>query len=168
MQKGEDLTKEELSFLYELDRPIATLDTYRKDPRITELKEKYGIEYALEKGIDVNKLVSNLNLDSIICNLDTLLRNGARIYINALVSNLRPNHIIYNLDTLLKHGADIDVNELVSNLDSYSIANNLDTLLRNGADINNVIKKMDKKDIEENIDLLREYGAKLDISQENN
>ena len=278
LQKGEDLTKEELSFLYELDRPIATLDTYRKDPRITELKEKYGIEYALEKGIDVNKLVSNLNLDSIICNLDTLLkhgadidvnelvstlypeeivldldtllrngadidvnklvsnldsndiarnldtllkngvdihnivsnldpynitykldtllkhgadinvnklvsslypedivdnldtllRNGARIYINALVSNLRPNHIIYNLDTLLKHGADIDVNELVSNLDSYSIANNLDTLLRNGADINNVIKKMDKKDIEENIDLLREYGAKLDISQENN
>ena len=278
LQKGEDLTKEELSFLYELDRPIATLDTYRKDPRITELREKYGIEYALEKGIDVNKLVSNLNLDSIICNLDTLLkhgadidvnelvstlypeeivldldtllrngadidvnklvsnldsndiarnldtllkngvnidnilsnmtpsyivdnldtllehgadinvnklvsslypedivdnldtllRNGARIYINALVSNLRPNHIIYNLDTLLKHGADIDVNELVSNLDSYSIANNLDTLLRNGADINNVIKKMDKKDIEENIDLLREYGAKLDISQENN
>ena len=250
LQKGEDLTKEELSFLYELDRPIATLDTYRKDPRITELKEKYGIEYALEKGIDVNKLVSNLNLDSIICNLDTLLkhgadidvnelvstldpyniarnldtllkngvnidnilsnmtpsyivdnldtllehgadinvnklvsslypedivdnldtllRNGARIYINALVSNLRPNHIIYNLDTLLKHGADIDVNELVSNLDSYSIANNLDTLLRNGADINNVIKKVDKKDIEENIDLLREYGAKLDISQENN
>ena len=304
LQKGEDLTKEELSFLYELDRPIATLDTYRKDPRITELKEKYGIEYALEKGIDVNKLVSNLNLDSIICNLDTLLkhgadidvnelvstlypeeivldldtllrngadidvnklvsnldsndiarnldtllkngvdihnivsnldpyniarnldtllkngvnidnilsnmtpsyivdnldtllehgadinvnklvsslypedivdnldtllRNGARIYINALVSNLRPNHIIYNLDTLLKHGADIDVNELVSNLDSYSIANNLDTLLRNGAYINNVIKKMDKKDIEENIDLLREYGAKLDISQENN
>ena len=35
MEKGQDLTKEELSFLYELDRPIATLDTYnRKDPRI--------------------------------------------------------------------------------------------------------------------------------------
>ena len=51
MQNGEDLTKEELSFLYEIDRPIATLDTYNsKDPRITELKEKYGIEYALEKG----------------------------------------------------------------------------------------------------------------------
>ena len=278
LQKGEDLTKEELSFLYELDRPIATLDTYRKDPRITELKEKYGIEYALEKGIDVNKLVSNLNLDSIICNLDTLLkhgadidvnelvstlypeeivldldtllrngadidvnklvsnldsndiarnldtllkngvdihnivsnldpyniaynldtllqqvadinnnklvsslypedivdnldtllRNGARIYINALVSNLRPNHIIYNLDTLLKHGADIDVNKLVSNLDPYDIVNNLDTLLKHGADINNVIREMNQKDIEDNIDLLREYGAKFDAYQENN
>ena len=194
LQKGEDLTKGELSFLYELDRPIATLDTYRKDPRITELKEKYGIEYALEKGIDVNKLVSNLNLDSIICNLDTLLkngvdihnivsnldpyniaykldtllRNGARIYINALVSNLRPNHIIYNLDTLLKHGADIDVNKLVSNLDPYDIVNNLDTLLKHGADINNVIREMNQKDIEDNIDLLREYGAKFDAYQENN
>ena len=37
MKKGQDLTKEELSFLYELDRPIATLDTYnRRDPRIPE------------------------------------------------------------------------------------------------------------------------------------
>ena len=102
LQKGEDLTKEELSFLYELDRPIATLDTYnRKDPRITELKEKYGIEYALEKGIDANKLVSNLN----------------------------PKHIAFCLDTLLRKGADIDVNELVSNLDSHDIVRKLDTLI---------------------------------------
>lgn len=50
LQNGEDLTKEELSFLYELDRPIATLDTYNsKDPRITELRKKYDLEYAFEK-----------------------------------------------------------------------------------------------------------------------
>ena len=141
LQKGEDLTKEELSFLYELDRPIATLDTYNdEDPRITELKEKYGIEYALEKGIDANKLVSNLN----------------------------PKYIAFYLDTLLKHGADIDVNKLVSNLGRKNIVHNLDTLLKNGADINNVIREMDQKDIEDNIDLLREYGAKLDTYQENN
>ena len=168
LQKGEDLTKEELSFLYELDRPIATLDTYRKDPRITELKEKYGIEYALEKGIDVNKLVSNLNLDSIICNLDTLLKHGADIDVNELVSTLYPEEIVLDLDTLLRNGADIDVNKLVSNLDPYNIARNLDTLLKNGVNINNVIREMDQKDIEDNIDLLREYGAKFDAYQENN
>ena len=251
LQNGEDLTKEELSFLYELDRPIATLDTYNdEDPRITELKEKYGIEYALEKGIDANKLVSNLNpkyiafyldtllehgtdidvnelvsnlnpkhiafyldtllrkgadidvnelvsnLDShdIVRNLDTLLEHSADIDVNKLVSNLDPYDIVHNLDTLLehsadidyivsnldlsdiafyldtllKHGADIDVNKLVSNLGPYDIVHNLDTLLEHGADINNVIKKMDKKEIEDNIDLLREYGAKLDIYQENN
>ena len=251
MQNGEDLTKEELSFLYELDRPIATLDTYNdEDPRITELKEKYGIEYALEKGIDANKLVSNLNpkyiafyldtllehgadidvnelvsnlgrknivhnldtllehgadidvnelvsnLDSydIVCKLDTLLRNGADINVNELVSNLDsynifdyldallrngadinyivsnldPYDIVHNLDTLLKHGADIDVNKLVSNLDPYDIVHNLGTLLEHGADINNVIEKIHKEDIEDNIDLLREYGAKPDTYQENN
>ena len=195
LQKGEDLTKEELSFLYELDRPIATLDTYNdEDPRITELKEKYGIEYALEKGIDANKLVSNLNPKYIAFYLDTLLEHGTDIDVNELVSNLNPEYIAFQLDTLLRNGADIDVNELVSNLDSYNIfdyldallrngadidnivsnldpydiVHNLDTLLKNGADINNVIREMDQKDIEDNIDLLREYGAKIDAYQENN
>ena len=195
MQNGEDLTKEELSFLYELDRPIATLDTYNnKDPRITELREKYGIEYVLEKGIDVNELasrldpngivhnldtfleygadidniVSNLDPQSISYNLDTLLEHGADIDVNKLVSNLDPEYIAYTLDTLLRNGADINVNELVSNIGSGHIAFYLDTLLRNGADVNNVIKKMDKKEIEDNIEILREYGAKLDTYQENN
>ena len=223
LQKGEDLTKEELSFLYELDRPIATLDTYNnQDPRIKELREKYGIEYVLEKGIDVNELASRLNPNGIVHNLDIFLEHGADI--DNIVSNLDPQSISYNLDTLLEHGADIDVNKLVSNLARYAIVDNLDTLLehgadidvnklvsnldpeyiayalntllrngadinvnelvsnigsghiafylddllRNGADINNVIKKMDKEDIEDNIDLLREYGAKLDTYQENN
>ena len=224
LQNGEDLTKEELSFLYELDRPIATLDTYNnQDPRIKELREKYGIEYVLEKGIDVNelasrlnpngivhnldiflehgadidnivsnldpqsisynldillehgadidvnKLVSNLARYAIVDNLDTLLEYGADIDVNKLVSNLDPEYIAYALNTLLRNGADINVNELVSNIGSGHIAFYLDDLLRNGADINNVIKKMDKEDIEDNIDLLREYGAKLDNTyQENN
>ena len=195
LQNGEDLTKEELSFLYELDRPIATLDTYNnKDPRITELKEKYDIEYVLKKGIDVNELasrlgpndivhnldtflehsadidniVSNLDPQSISYNLDTLLEHGADIDVNKLVSNLARYAIVDNLDTLLEHGADIDVNKLVSNLDPEYIAYALDTFLRNGADIDSVIKRMHKEDIEDNIDLLREYGAKLDTYQENN
>ena len=87
MEKGEDLTKEELSFLYELDRPIATLDTYnREDPRIPELKEKYDIEYALEKGVDANKMVASLDSYDIAKNLDTLFENGAGV--NNIVNNM--------------------------------------------------------------------------------
>ena len=174
LQNGEDLTKEELSFLYELDRPIATLDTYnRKDLRITELKEKYGIEYALEKGVDVNKLVSSLDPDSIADNLDTLLKHSADINnilsnfnpddivhnldfflkhgvdINNIVNNIHSFYIVHNLDTLLKHGADIDVNKLVSSLDSYCIVHNLDALLEHGADINLITKKLKESDIKE-------------------
>ena len=194
LQKGEDLTKEELSFLYELDRPIATLDTYNdEDPRITELKEKYGIEYALEKGIDANKLVSNLNPKYIAFYLDTLLEHGTDIDVNELVSNLNPESIAFHLDTLLRHGADIDVNELVSNLDSHDIVRKLDTLLgngadidvnelvsnldsynifdyldallRNGADIDNIVSNLDPYDIVCNLDTLLEHGADIDVNK---
>jgi len=168
LQNGEDLTKEELSFLYELDRPIATLDTYNdEDPRITELKEKYGIEYALEKGIDANKLVSNLNPKYIAFYLDTLLEHGTDIDVNELVSNLNPKHIAFYLDTLLRKGADIDVNELVSNLDSHDIVRNLDTLLEHGADIdvNELVSNLNPESIAFHLDTLLRHGADIDVNE---
>ena len=164
LQKDEDLTKEELSFLYELDRPIATLDTYNgKDPRITELKEKYGIEYALEKGVDANKLVSSLDPKDIVHSLDTLLNHGADI--NDIVSNMRPLNITNNLDALLEHGADI--NNIVNNIYSYGVVRNLDTLLRNGADIdvNKIASDLDPGDIARNLDTLLKHGADIDINK---
>ena len=190
MEKGEDLTKEELSFLYELDRPIATLDTYNEeDPRIPELKEKYGIEYALEKGVDANKMVASLdscdiakNLDSflkqgadinntvnhmkaydIAKNLDSLLEHGADV--DNIVNNIASYHIAENLDTLLKYSAIIDVNELVSSLDSHSITRNLDKLLRNGTDIDLVINRMRYSDIVDKLDYLIEHGANIDVNE---
>ena len=162
MEAGEDLTKEELSFLYELDRPIATLDTYnREDPRIPELKEKYSIEYALEKGIDVNELVPSLNPDDIAKNLDYLLEQGANINVDELASNLDSVRIAKNLDSLLKHGADINVDELVSSLDPDDIADNLEPLLKNGANVNNIINNMAYYDIIANLDYLLKHGADI-------
>ena len=162
MEKGQDLTKGELSFLYEIDRPIATLDTYNsKDPRITELKEKYGIEYALEKGIDVNELVPSLNPDDIAKNLDYLLEQGANINVDELASNLDSVRIAKNLDSLLKHGADINVDELVSSLDPDDIADNLEPLLKNGANVNNIINNMAYYDIIANLDYLLKHGADI-------
>ena len=162
MEKGEDLTKEELSFLYELDRPIATLDTYnRKDPRIPELKEKYDLEYALEKGVDANKFVSNLKPNDVVKNLDSLLNHGADI--NNVVSNMGSDYVTKNLDTLLKHGA--DANNVVSKMDHYDIADNLDTLLEHGADVDNVVRKMEYYDIAKNLDTLLNYGADIDVNK---
>ena len=166
MKEGEDLTKEELSFLYELDRPIATLDTYnRKDPRIPELKEKYGIEYALEKGLDVDELVSSLESEDIAKNLDTLMRHGADINVNELVSSLYPDDIVDNLGTLLRNGADIDVNELASSLDIDNILFNLGTFLKHGADINHIVNNMSSKNIADNLDTLLNRGADIDVNK---
>ena len=159
MEKGEDLTKEELSFLYELDRPIATLDTYNEeDPRIPELKEKYGIEYALEKGVDANKMVASLDSCDIAKNLDSFLKQGADI--NNTVNHMKTYDIAKNLDSLLEHGADI--NNTINNMDSYRIAKNLDTLLEHGADINNILDyNMLSEDIAEELDYLLEHGADI-------
>ena len=162
MQNGEDLTKEELSFLYELDRPIATLDTYNsRDPRITELKEKYGIEYTLEKGVDANKLASSLEPEDIAKNLDPLIRHGVDIDINELVSDLDSVQIAKNLDKLIEHGADIDVNELVSSLYPDDIAYNLEYLLEHDASVNNLVNNMMSYDIIANLDYLLEHGADI-------
>ena len=190
MEKGEDLTKEELSFLYELDRPIATLDTYNEeDPRIPELKEKYGIEYALEKGVDANKMVASLDSCNIAKNLDTLLEHGADINntvnhmkaydiaknldsllkqganINNTINNMDSYRIAKNLDTLLKYSAIIDVNELVSELKTYEVSENLETLLKNGADIDLVVNRMRYSDIVDKLDLLIEHGANIDVNE---
>ena len=184
MEKGEDLTKEELSFLYELDRPIATLDTYNEeDPRIPELKEKYGIEYALEKGVDANKLVSSLDSGDIEENLDFLLEHDADINnivskmhsygvarkldyflkngadINNVVRNMDPDHVVRKLDYLLKNGADI--NNVVRNMYSHDVSRKLDYFLKNGADINNVVNNMDHYSIADNPDYLLKNGADI-------
>ena len=166
LQKDEDLTKEELSFLYQLDRPIATLDTYnRVDPRIPELKEKYGIEYALEKGTDVDKLASSLGPNGVAHNLDTLLDHGANIDVNELVSNLFPGDIPRHLDTLLKNGADIDINELASILESNGIPINPDPFLKHGADVDIILSNMSSGEIVHNLDTLLKYGADIDINE---
>ena len=190
MKAGEDLTKEELSFLYELDRPIATLDTYnREDPRIPELKEKYDLEYALEKGVDANKMVASLDSCNIAKNLDTLLEHGADINntvnhmkaydiaknldsllkqganINNTINNMDSYRITKNLDTLLKYSAIIDVNELVSELKTYEVSENLETLLKNGADIDLVVNRMRYSDIVDKLDYLIEHGANIDVNE---
>ena len=192
MKKGQDLTKEELSFLYELDRPIATLDTYnRRDLRIPELKEKYNVEYALEKGLDIDKIISSLgpntliqNLDSLIkygadidnitsnidsydiaANLDTLLDHGANIDVNELASELDTYYVLENLDAFLDNGANIDVNELASELNSYDIFENLDTLLKNGADIDLIVGKMKSHDIVYSLDFFLNHGANININK---
>ena len=191
MEKGEDLTKEELAFLYELDRPIATLDTYnRKDPRIPELKEKYGIEYALEKGVDANKMASSLWSYNLAQNLDSLIQYGADI--DNIVSNMRSDHITDNLLILLDHGADIDnildnmtpedigarldhflergvdINNILKyNMLSEYIAEELDYLLEHGADINNAVRNMYSDDIVRNLDYLLEHGADINNAVRN-
>ena len=161
MKKDENLTIEDLEFLYEIHRPIKTLDTYNDDdPRISELKRKYNIRYALDAGLNIDQLVSELYPGSIAENLDTLISHGANI--NQLISKMYSVSIAKNLDTLISHGADIDL--IVSKLHPGSIAENLDTLISHGANINQLISKMYSVSIAKNLDTLISHGAKININ----
>ncbi|MDO4870672.1 MAG: hypothetical protein Q3996_01090 [Candidatus Saccharibacteria bacterium] len=168
MQENQDLTKEELEFIYELNRNITTLDTYNNDdPRIQELKDRYNVQYILDHDIEIdfNKLVERLDSYDIAENLDTLINHG--IDANILVKGMNPSDIVKNLNTLINHGADIDVNELVKGVDSGDIVDNLDTLINHGVDANILVKRMQSSNIVNNLDTLINHGVDANILVEN-
>lgn len=168
MQENQDLTEEELEFIYEINRNIVTLDTYNgSDPRLKELKNKYNIQYILDHDIEIdfNKLAKSMRPSDIVDNLDTLISYGVDIDVNKLVKRMDSSDIAENLDALINHGVDIDVNELVERTDYDGIARSLDTLINHGADIdvNELVKKMHRFDIVENLDTLIKHGVDADI-----
>ena len=166
MQENQDLTEEELEFIYEINRNIVTLDTYNgSDPRLKELKNKYNIQYILDHDIEIdfNKLAKSMRPSDIVENLDALINHGADIDVNELVENMYSYDIADNLDTLINHGADIDVNELVKKMDSYYIIKNLDTLINHGVDANILSRNLDSYYIIKNLDTLINHGADANI-----
>jgi len=166
MKNGEELTKEELEFVYGINRPIKTLDTYNKrDPRIGEIREAYGIEYALNAGIDLTKLVDSLSAYDIVKNLDFLIGRGVDVNMHRLVKELRPIEVIDNYQTLVDHGANIDIKEIVSRLSSQEISRNLDMLGGLGVDIAQLIPRLDPKDIVQNFNILIKYDPDLNINK---
>ncbi len=109
VQAGEDLTKEELEFVYEINRPIKTLDTYnRYDPRIEEIKEKYPVSKVLDAGVNAKELVKHLDVKMICDNLNALVTAGAYESTDELITKLKSSDIADNLDKLLAAGANID------------------------------------------------------------
>lgn len=161
VQAGEDLTKEELEFVYEINRPIKTLDTYNDfDPRIREIKEKYPVAKVLDTGVNAKELVKHLDAKTICDNLNALVTAGAYESTDELVTKLKSYAIADNLDQLLAARASID--NIVANLDSSDIAYNLDQLLAAGANIDNIVANLNSSDIADNLDQLLSAGVNAD------
>lgn len=86
MKAGEDIDYEDFRFIYELDRSIATLDTYNdKDPRIREFRKTYGSEYAAERcWINRGTKISDVNE-----NLERYLKNDLDLSSNLMTYVLK-------------------------------------------------------------------------------
>ena len=164
MQENQDLTKEELEFIYEINRNIVTLDTYNDDdPRIQELRDKYNVQYILDHDIEIdfNKLVKRVDYGDIVDKLGALISHGADIDVNGLVEEMDPSDIADNLGALINHG--IDANILVKRMEPSDIADNLDTLINHGIDANIPVKNMYYSDIVKNLDTLISHGVDANI-----
>ena len=86
MQSGAEITREDFRFIWELDRPIETLDTYNnEDPRITEFRKKYDAKYAAEMGY----IIPDTTIADIEGNLEKYLGNDLGLASNLLVYVLK-------------------------------------------------------------------------------
>ena len=153
MKNGEELTREEYEFIYEINKPINTLGTYEsRDPRVDELREKYNIMDALNAGVDVTKLISHLDNDDLIQSVGALTAHGASI--DNIVSILPPDVKCDNLERLNKYGANLDIKQLVRELPPEYIVGHLDLLSDNGinVDCNRLIEQLDEDVIQEHIE----------------
>ena len=161
-KNGEELTLDEYAFLYEKDRKIFILDTYRgQDPKIAELRNIYNISKLLQSNdkdtMDQDLLIQKLECilenagsSDIAFNINTLLKKGFDI--NFIFNKLGSDGISQNLNTLLEQ--DIDINFIFNKLNSSDISRNLNTLLEKDIDIHTIFNKLNSYDISENFEVL--------------
>jgi len=165
-KKGEEITLDEYAFLYEKNREIFTLDTYKgPDLKIAELRNIYNLSRLLQgedkDAIDQDLLIQKLECvlektssNDIVANFDTLLEKGFDI--NTILNKMDSHGISCHIDTLLEKG--IDINAIFNKLNSDDVSQNLNTLLENGIDINTIFNKLDSYNISRTLDALLENG----------
>ena len=168
-KKGEELTLDEYAFLYEKNREIFTLDTYKgPDLKIAELRNVYNLSRLLQgedkDTIDQDLLIQKLECvlektssNDIVANFDTLLEKGFDI--NTILNKMDSHGISCHIDTLLEKG--IDINAIFNRLNSDDLSQTLDTLLEKGFDINTIFNKLDSHGISYNIDTFLEKGIDI-------
>ena len=170
-KKGEELTLDEYAFLYEKNREIFTLDTYKgPDLKIAELRNVYNLSRLLQgedkDTIDQDLLIQKLECvlektssNDIVANFDTLLEKGFDI--NTILNKMDSHGISYHIDILLEKG--IDINAIFNRLNSDDLSQTLDTLLEKGIDINTIFNKLDSYDITKNLAILLENGIDVNV-----
>lgn len=161
IKNGEELSKEELEFLYEVRGPINNIN-HASDPKISELRIAYGIENAVQAGVPIAKLPEVLRSKELAHSMDYLLANG--VSLDQIIKHLDSEDVVENIEQLMSKGMSIDrITKYINNRDvsknferlrslGASFARlakgayypkKLDELVNLGADINEVIINSD-------------------------
>lgn len=192
-RKEDPLTKEELEFVYEVNRNIEKLELHAVlDDHVVALKAKYDIETAISLGVDKDKLVESIldgnndrsiNEENIIQNLDGLLKVG--VPHSEVLSRLAPASVWNNIDRLDEGGVGIGtiagymgskfiavhVKDLVERgLDANQamgmiMPGDLDAgvLLENGADAEMLLARLRPEKVLRNLEEFRQHGVEIDV-----
>lgn len=140
-------------------------DTYLSAPGVSRRpRVEVGLELLLKgakKGYTIDELVDDLDNYVVATYLSALL--AAEANPDKLASRLVGENLVKHLDELLNAGAKIDINSLIAKLNRGYIVGHLAELLAAGADPDELVARLDAKDIAYNLSKLREVGAKINI-----
>ncbi|MBR5046451.1 hypothetical protein IKX73_02375 [Candidatus Saccharibacteria bacterium] len=192
MQNGEELTDDELRFIYELDHPIHKIEQYGVDTRIEEAKQKYPISVLIDRKFtdvrDLKQLMKKEQVDDITPFID------AGVSIKSFVKNGLID--VQDIDELLKrdvsHKDIIDIfeqgkwlfenfdylasrgftaREVAKQMSTSTLLNHLDFLDKNNVPYNlkrmihKAIKQYDGGDVLDNSEAIMARGGKINFEK---
>ncbi len=187
IKNNEELTTDELRFIYEVDRPIRRVGEYSLDPRVEEIKAKYPLrmlreqgivgkhwthKYAkrgqssilplIEAGISIKEILRN-NHSFEIQDVDKLLAYGVSHQEILKINGI--DWALDNMDYLASRG--FNAKEIVEHLSASKKLEHLGFLDSNNVsyDLDNLIKQAyrisDISTIMDNRDAILKHGGKL-------
>jgi predicted house-cleaning noncanonical NTP pyrophosphatase (MazG superfamily) len=178
-QDGTPFSIEELRFLYEVDRRIGTLNSY-KDVRIKEfrqqkathlqqLQQKYGAEAAImvlssleayncfeelvDQGVPVDLLVNKIGGDGFMGSYHISEKVPFILAQgadpNKLMSHLDRTGIFDNLAILCEYGAIIDTQSLMQGMSKWRIMRNVARIKKAGVSDEQILAQLSRNDIDQ-------------------
>ena len=169
-KKGEELTLDEYTFLYEKNHGIFTLDTYGgPDPKIAELRNIYNLSRLFQsedKNIsdqdlliqEINCVLEKASSSDIVVNFDALLGKGIDTAI--LFKKIEGDDISQKIDTLLEGGVKAEI--ILNSLGNYNISQNLNALLEKNIKIETILDRLGSDGVSQNLNTLLEGGVNVE------
>lgn len=168
-RKEEELSKEELEFVYEINHKIPKLEKHcAMEPHINELRTKYNLERAIELGVDKDSIVESVlngNVDVSINEARTLQSLESLMDLNVppekILDSLSDKSIVDNLDRLT--AGNVSLENVLGHISSNFIAGNISKLMEAGASSEEIFSKLKNYEVGTHINELLKSGADIQL-----
>ncbi|MBQ3474533.1 hypothetical protein IJH24_03905 [Candidatus Saccharibacteria bacterium] len=157
MQSGEELTNEELSFIYELKRPIRKLEMYGDDPRVEAVKQKYPPNILAERKITGVRGLEKLMKKEPVSDITSFMDAGVKL--EKIIKT--DNYELQDVDELLSRG--VSHGDIIRIVGSSWAFENMDYLASRGFEAIEILRRMPASRLLEQLDFLDEHEISYDL-----